>query len=157
IRRRPLEIACDRGVFCLGMEPVPCRTRRTFDRRQMIPAATESRSGDAESETGILHGRYSGIYLRQLRSQHATDRVTASRQSDSSLKGPVVWESTDLISRSEMTTLARRLQYGMPKPRVTDAKLERLKLLRDKTASPSVALELQKFLRDASNHVVAAA
>jgi hypothetical protein len=45
----------------------------------------------------------------------------------------------------------------MPRPRATDAKLERLKLLRDETASPAVALELQKFLRDASNHVVAAA
>jgi HEAT repeat protein len=45
----------------------------------------------------------------------------------------------------------------MPKPRATDAKLERLKALRDEKASPAVAAELQKFLRDASNHVVAAA
>ena len=51
----------------------------------------------------------------------------------------------------------RRLQYGMPKPRATDAKLERLKALRDEKASPAVAAELQKFLRDASNHVVAVA
>src|SRR5262245_51666914 len=56
-----------------------------------------------------------------------------------------------------MTTLARRLQYGVPKPRTTDAKLERLKLLRDEKSSPAVAHELQKFLRDASNHVVATA
>src|SRR6516165_9248689 len=56
-----------------------------------------------------------------------------------------------------MTTLARRLQYGMPKPRATDVKLERIRLLRDEKSSPAVALELQKFLGDASNHVVATA
>jgi HEAT repeat protein len=39
----------------------------------------------------------------------------------------------------------------------TDAKLERLRLLRDVEASPAVALELQKGLRDASNHIIAAA
>src|SRR6266478_1160449 len=66
-------------------------------------------------------------------------------------------ERACLISRSEMTTFARRLQYGMAKARSTDAKLERLKMLRDEPASPAVALELQKHLRDASNHVVAGA
>jgi HEAT repeat protein len=43
----------------------------------------------------------------------------------------------------------------MPKPRATDAKLERLKLLRDEPASPDMVAELQKYLRDTSNHVVA--
>ena len=45
----------------------------------------------------------------------------------------------------------------MAKARSTDAKLERLKVLRDEAPSPAAALELQKYLRDASNHVVAAA
>jgi HEAT repeat protein len=43
----------------------------------------------------------------------------------------------------------------MAKPRSTDAKLERLKSLREETPSPAIALELRQLLRDASNHVVA--
>ena len=43
----------------------------------------------------------------------------------------------------------------MPKARSTDAKLERLRLLRDEPPSPAVAQELQSALRDPSNHVVA--
>jgi hypothetical protein len=42
----------------------------------------------------------------------------------------------------------------MAKARSTDAKLERLRLLRDEPPSPAAALELQTCLRDASNHVV---
>jgi HEAT repeat protein len=45
----------------------------------------------------------------------------------------------------------------MAKARSTDAKLERLRLLRDATPSPEVVSELRKALGDSSNHVVAAA
>ena len=41
----------------------------------------------------------------------------------------------------------------MPKPRSTDAKLERLQLLRDQNPSPEIRIELQNALLDASNHV----
>jgi len=45
----------------------------------------------------------------------------------------------------------------MPKPRSTDAKLERLRQLRDQNPSPEIRIELQNALLDASNHVIAAA
>jgi HEAT repeat protein len=45
----------------------------------------------------------------------------------------------------------------MAKPRSTDAKLERLRLLRDAAPSPEVISELRKAIGDSSNHVVAAA
>jgi HEAT repeat protein len=45
----------------------------------------------------------------------------------------------------------------MAKARATDAKLQRLKLLRDEPESPAMVAELRRFLHDASNHVVAAA
>ena len=45
----------------------------------------------------------------------------------------------------------------MAKARSTDAKLERLRLLRDAAPSPEVASELRKAIGDSSNHVVAAA
>jgi HEAT repeat protein len=45
----------------------------------------------------------------------------------------------------------------MPKPRSSDAKLERLRLIRDQPSSPEIRLELAGALNDASNHVIAAA
>jgi HEAT repeat protein len=46
---------------------------------------------------------------------------------------------------------------NMAKARSTDAKLERLKTLRDAAPSPEVASELRKTIGDSSNHVIAAA
>lgn len=45
----------------------------------------------------------------------------------------------------------------MPKPRSTDAKLERLRSLQDQPHSLELRRELEGFLRDGSNHVIATA